>query len=106
MSADSAGQPQARRAVEMAAAGGHNFFFMGPPGTGKTMLASRLISISPPLSEGSAIEGAAINSLVGKENSIDSWRQRPFRKPLHTASAIAMVGGGSNPKPGEISLAH
>lgn len=104
--ADIAGQPQARRALEIAAAGGHNIIFIGPPGTGKTMLASRLISISPPLGEASAIEVAAINSLVGKENSIDSWRQRPFRNPHHTASAIAMVGGGSNPKPGEISLAH
>jgi len=103
---DVAGQPQAKRALEIAAAGGHNLIFIGPPGTGKTMLALRLISISPPLSDASAIEVAAINSLVGKENTIKQWRQRPFRNPHHTASAVAMVGGGSNPKPGEISLAH
>ena len=103
---DVAGQPQAKRALEIAAAGGHNLIFVGPPGTGKTMLALRLISISPPLSDASAIEVAAINSLAGKENTIAQWRQRPFRNPHHTASAVAMVGGGSHPKPGEISLAH
>ena len=103
---DVAGQPQAKRALEIAAAGGHNLIFIGPPGTGKTMLALRLISISPPLSDASAIEVAAINSLAGKENTIAQWRQRPFRNPHHTASAVAMVGGGSHPKPGEISLAH
>ena len=103
---DVAGQPQAKRALEIAAAGGHNLIFIGPPGTGKTMLALRLISISPPLNDASAIEVAAINSLAGKENTIAQWRQRPFRNPHHTASAVAMVGGGSHPKPGEISLAH
>lgn len=104
--ADISGQPQARRALEIAAAGGHNLIFVGPPGTGKTMLASRIIGISPLLSEDSAIEVAAIQSLTGKATTLDNWRQRPFRNPHHSASAAAMVGGGSNPKPGEISLSH
>lgn len=103
---DVTGQPQAKRALEIAAAGGHNLIFVGPPGTGKTLLASRMISISPLLGEASAIEVAAINSLAGKKTTIANWRQRPFRNPHHTASAVAMVGGGSHPKPGEISLAH
>ena len=103
---DVIGQPQAKRALEIAAAGGHNLLFIGPPGTGKTMLASRLSSIMPPLSEQASIDVAAIHSLAGKNMDIKMWSQRPFRTPHHTASAAAMVGGGSNPKPGEISLAH
>ncbi len=102
---DVKGQLQARRALEVAAAGGHNLLFYGPPGTGKSMLASRLAGILPPLDENEAIEVAAIRSLVDREVSAD-WMARPYRHPHHTASSIAMVGGGSNPKPGEITLAH
>lgn len=103
--ADVKGQARARRALEIAAAGGHNILFYGPPGTGKTMLASRLPGILPPLEEAEALEVASLASIArGEINS--SWFQRPFRAPHHTASAAAMVGGGSNPVPGEISLAH
>ena len=103
---DVKGQLQAKRALAIAAAGGHNLLFVGPPGTGKTMLASRLASIMPPLKQSMAIEVAAIHSQAGYKLSSNSWRRRPFRSPHHTASAVALVGGGSNPKPGEISLAH
>lgn len=99
------GQHQARRALEVAAAGGHNLMFAGPPGTGKTMLASRLPGILPALSEDEALEVAAIRSVCGL-GLRDNWGQRPFRAPHHTASAVALVGGGSKPRPGEISLAH
>lgn len=102
---DVKGQLQARRALEVAAAGGHNLLLYGPPGTGKSMLASRLPGILPPLNENEAIEVAAIRSLVDRQVSAD-WTLRPYRHPHHTASSIAMVGGGSNPKPGEITLAH
>lgn len=103
--ADVKGQLQARRALEIAAAGGHNLLFYGPPGTGKSMLASRLPGILPPLQEQEAIEVAAIRSVAGG-GATRYWCQRPFRAPHHTASAVALVGGGSHPKPGEISLAH
>ncbi|QJQ95484.1 MULTISPECIES: YifB family Mg chelatase-like AAA ATPase [Halomonadaceae] len=99
------GQHQARRALEVAAAGGHNLLFAGPPGTGKTMLASRLPGILPPLTDDEALQVAAIRSVSGLPLRED-WGRRPFRSPHHTASAVALVGGGSRPRPGEISLAH
>lgn len=104
--ADVRGQAHARRALEIAAAGAHHLLFVGPPGTGKTMLASRLPSILPPLSEAEALESAAVRSVAGQSIDFLRWRLRPFRSPHHTASAVALVGGGSIPRPGEISLAH
>jgi len=103
--ADVRGQPQARRVLEIAAAGGHSLLLVGPPGTGKSMLAQRLPSLLPPLSEDEALEAAAIASLAGRFDPA-AWRARPFRSPHHTASGAAIVGGGSHPRPGEISLAH
>jgi len=103
---DVRGQAYARRALEIAAAGGHHLLFVGPPGTGKTMLASRLPGILPPLSETEALESSAVYSVSGQGVDFQKWTLRPFRSPHHTASAIALVGGGSTPKPGEISLAH
>ncbi|MCF6218223.1 MAG: YifB family Mg chelatase-like AAA ATPase [Gammaproteobacteria bacterium] len=100
------GQSHAKRALEIAAAGGHSLLMVGPPGTGKTMLASRLPGILPLLTEQEALESAAINSLRSAHLETKKWGQRPFRSPHHTASAVALVGGGSNPQPGEISLAH
>ncbi|MDT8321837.1 MAG: YifB family Mg chelatase-like AAA ATPase, partial [Xanthomonadales bacterium] len=100
------GQPQARRALEVAAAGSHNLLFSGPPGTGKTMLASRLPGILPPMSEAEALDAAAVASISQAGLDIARWKTRSFRAPHHTASAVALVGGGSKPKPGEISLAH
>jgi len=102
---DVKGQLHARRALEIAASGGHNLLFYGPPGTGKSMLASRLPTIMPPLTEAEALEVAAVNSVASQE-APGNWLTRPFRQPHHTSSAIALVGGGSNPKPGEISLSH
>ncbi len=102
---DVKGQNQAKRALEIAATGGHNLLFFGPPGTGKSMLASRLPSILPPLTEEEALDVASINSITDEEN-IHNWLKRPFRSPHHSASGPALVGGGSKPKPGEISLAH
>ncbi len=100
------GQYHAKRALEVAAAGLHNLLMIGPPGTGKSMLASRLPSILPPLTEDQALETAAIASVANHSIDLAHWRIPPFRTPHHTASAPALVGGGSNPKPGEISLAH
>jgi magnesium chelatase family protein len=105
--ADVRGQPQGKRALEIAAAGAHSLLFMGPPGTGKSMLAARLPGILPPLNEADAVEVAAIRSVSrGERPNLSDWRRRPFRAPHHTASGAALVGGGANPRPGEISLAH
>jgi magnesium chelatase family protein len=103
--ADVKGQAAARRALEVAAAGGHSLLLSGPPGSGKSMLAQRLAGLLPPLSDDEALEAAAIASLVGRFDP-QRWRQRPTAAPHHTASAAALVGGGSPPRPGEISLAH
>jgi magnesium chelatase family protein len=100
------GQAHAKRALEIAAAGGHNVLFIGPPGTGKSMLARRLPGILPPMSEAEALETAAVASMLGQPIDLENWRKRPFRSPHHTASAPALVGGGSGPQPGEISRAH
>ena len=101
--ADVKGQLRPRRALEIAAAGGHSLLFKGPPGTGKTLLASRLASILPPLDSQENLEVARIYSV---SNTAHPFGQRPFRAPHHTASSVALVGGGSHPKPGEITLAH
>lgn len=103
---DVKGQQQAKRALEIAAAGQHSLLMTGPPGTGKSMLASRLATILPAMSEEEALEAAAVHSLSGYPVNHQTWRRRSFRTPHHTASSVALVGGGSPPKPGEISLAH
>jgi magnesium chelatase family protein len=100
------GQQQAKRALEIAAAGQHHLLLFGPPGTGKSMLAQRLPALLPQLSLAEALESAAIYSIVALNKPLSQWRQPPFRQPHHTCSAIALVGGGSVPRPGEISLAH
>lgn len=99
------GQSAAKRALLVAAAGCHNLLLSGPPGTGKTLLASRLPGLLPPLEEAEALEVAAIHS-VASHIPLSSWPQRPFRQPHHSASGPALVGGGSRPQPGEITLAH
>ncbi len=103
---DIQGQHMARRALEIAAAGNHSMLMIGSPGAGKTMLATRLPSILPPLSTAAALESAAIYSLTKQGFSIQQWQQCVFRSPHHSTSAIALIGGGSPPKPGEVSLAH
>ena len=104
--ADVRGQLHARRALEIAAAGGHHLLMIGPPGTGKSMLAQRLPGILPPMTDGEAIEACAVRSVAKEPFDVHGWRQRPYRAPHHTASGVALVGGGSHPRPGEISLAH
>ena len=104
--ADVHGQYHVKRAFEVAAAGAHNLLMLGPPGTGKSMLAVRLPTILPQLTERQAQETAAIASISDQGLSVVNWLKPPYRAPHHTASAPALVGGGSNPKPGEISLAH
>jgi magnesium chelatase family protein len=99
------GQLQAKRALEVAAAGGHSVLLVGPPGTGKSMLAARFAGILPPMTDREALESAAVQSLTSGFSSA-RWKQRPFRAPHHTASGVALVGGGGIPRPGEISLAH
>ena len=103
--ADVKGQAAAKRALEIAAAGGHSILMMGPPGSGKSMLAQRFAGLLPPMAAIEALESAAVASLAGRF-SLERWGQRPTCAPHHTASAVALVGGGSPPRPGEISLAH
>ena len=104
--ADVKGQAQAKRALEIAAAGGHSVVMVGPPGTGNSMLAARFPGILPPMTDAEALESAALQSLGSGGFRVEQFRRRPFRAPHHSASSVALVGGGSNPRPGEISLAH
>lgn len=100
------GQRQAKRALEIAAAGGHHMLMMGPPGTGKSMLAQRLNTILPLMSEDEAMDLASLRSICQYPLDPETWQERPFQSPHHTVSAVALAGGGRNPRPGEISLAH
>ncbi len=100
------GQAHAKRALEIAAAGAHSLLMTGPPGSGKSMLAHRLPGILPPMTETEALEAATIASISTLGFRLQDWSRRPFRAPHHTASGVALVGGGSHPRPGEISLAH
>ncbi len=103
---DVIGQQQGKRALEIAAAGGHNLLFLGPPGTGKTMLASRLCDLLPDMTNDEALQTASVASLTEQDINQFNWKKRPFRAPHHSSSMAALVGGGSIPRPGEISLAH
>lgn len=103
---DVKGQVQIKRALKIAAAGGHSVLLIGPPGSGKSMMAARFVDTMPPLRKSEALESAAVLSLSDRPFDPTTWRRRPFRAPHHSASAAALVGGGSKPRPGEISLAH
>src|SRR5262249_41933401 len=99
------GQAHVKRALEIAAAGGHSVIMVGPPGAGKTMLAARLPGVLPPMTPDEALGSAVMQSLGSAGFAAANWKKRPFRAPHHTASAVALVGGGSHPRPGEISMA-
>lgn len=103
---DVRGQLRAKRALEIAAAGGHHVLMVGPPGTGKSMLAQRFPGICPPMDEAEALEVAAVHSASGDCFPVEQWQRRPFRQPHHAATAVALAGGGVRPSPGEVSLAH